>query len=279
MHDIHHIPLSQIDENALPRDRTAVDATALSDLSLSIAAHGLRMPIEVFAANCDTGHQYGLISGFRRLAAHRDLGLPTIPAFLRTPADGASAMASMIEENEIRADITPWERARITLTAIDAGLFATLDEAIPRLFPTYDKTRRSRLRAIAEVVAHFGDHALTDPRGLSQQKLMRLATNLRAGMGDVMTLALQESSDKSPAVQWSLLSSIMDDAEAEARAPRLQYKKGQPRYATRVQDDLTVRRERTKDGWNLVFTGKTAKGPLMEDIMDYVEDNFGRRQG
>ncbi|MEX3017138.1 ParB/RepB/Spo0J family partition protein [Gymnodinialimonas hymeniacidonis] len=277
-HDIHHIPLDQIDANALPRDRTALDPTALADLELSIAAHGLRMPVEVCRARDNVGPPYALISGFRRLTAHRNLGLTEISAFLRTPADATAAMASMIEENEIRADITPWERAKICLTAIDAGLFDTLDQAIPRLFPTYDRNRTARLRATTEVVQHFGDHALTDPRGLSQRQLTRLATNLRGGMGDTMLIALQESSDTSPAIQWSLLTAIMDDAEAEAKAPRLQYKKGRPRHHVRVQDDLTVRRERTKDGWTLRFTGKTACGPLMEDIMDYVEDTFGHRQ-
>ena len=273
MTDIHHLPLSEIDENALPRDRAALDQTDLADLTLSIAAHGLRMPIEVFPS---TGPKpYGLISGFRRLAAHKDLGHDTIAVFIRQPADIPAALASMIEENEIRADITPWERAKIVLTAIDHGHFDTIDQALPRLYPTYD---RFRLRAVAEVIVHFGDHALTDPRALSQRQLTRLATNLRAGMGDTMLVALQESSDKSPASQWSLLAAIMDDAEAEAKAPKLQYKEGRPRYHTRVQDDLTVRRERTKDGWTLRFTGRTAKGPLMEDIMDYVEDMFGRRQ-
>jgi ParB family chromosome partitioning protein len=277
MPDIHHIPLADIDSHALPRDRDSLDAAELSELTLSIAAHGLRMPIEVFPG---TGPQpYGLLSGFRRLHAHRELGLATIPAFIRQPADIPTALAAMIEENEIRADITPWERARIVLTAIEHGHFDTIDQALPRLYPTYDKTRRSRLRAVTEVVAHFGDHALTDPRSLSQQKLTRLATALRAGRGETMRVALRESSDTSPATQWSLLQAIIEDAEAEAKAPRLHYKPGRPRHHVRVRDDLTVRRERTKDGWTLRFTGRTAKGPLMEDIMDYVEDMFGSQRG
>ncbi len=276
MPEIHQIPLNDIDEYALPRDRDALDQTDLSDLTLSIAAHGLRMPIEVFPA---TGPKpYGLISGFRRLSAHRELTLDTIPAFIRQPADIPSALAAMIEENEIRADITPWERAKIVLTAIDHGHFDTIDAALPRLYPTYDRFRQTRLRAVAEVVAHFGESTLTDPRALSQRQLTRLATNLRAGMGDTMLVALQESSDKSPATQWSLLAAICEDAEAEAKASRLQYKEGRPRHHVRVQNDLTVRRERTKDGWTLRFTGRTACGPLMEDIMDYVEDTFGHRQ-
>ncbi len=278
---IHHIDLTNIDAAALPRDRLTLDDTALHDLTLSIAAHGLRQPVELFAFDPppDTGPRYGLISGFRRLTATRTLGHANIPAFLRTPSDGAEAMASMIEENEIRADIAPWERASILLTAIDAGLFDTIDQAIPRLFPTYDRFRQNRLRAVAEVVQHFGDHVLSDPRSLSQQKLTRIATTLRAGLGDTMLVALRESSNKSPATQWSLLQAIIEDAEAEAKAPKLHYKPGRPRHYARVQNDLTVRRERTKDGWTLRFTGRTANGPLMEDIMDYVEDMFGRRQG
>lgn len=273
---IRTLPLTGIDAAALPRDRAALDETALNDLVLSIAAHGLRQPIEVFATG-DPALPYGLISGFRRLAAARSLGHATIPAFLREPADGAAAMASMIEENEIRADISPWERGGIVLTAIDAGFFDTIDEAIPRLFPTYDHNRRARLRAVAEVVAHFGEHALTAPRGLSQRQLTRLAACLRAGMGDVMDIALRESSDRSPAGQWSLLSAVMDDAEAEAKRP-LRYREGRPRFCARIRSDLTVRRERSRDGWTLRFTGPLASGPLMEDIMDHVEDTFGHRQ-
>jgi ParB family chromosome partitioning protein len=73
-------------------------------------------------------------------------------------------MASMIEENEIRADITPWERGRIVLTAIDAGLFDTIDAAIKRLYAPLDRFRRARIRAVAEVVQELGEDAFADPR-------------------------------------------------------------------------------------------------------------------
>jgi ParB family chromosome partitioning protein len=83
-----HLPLAAIDPNALPRDRTTLDPTALTELRLSIATHGLRTPVEVFA----TDHGYALISGFRRLAAFQalhalteDPRYATIPATLRTP--------------------------------------------------------------------------------------------------------------------------------------------------------------------------------------------------
>jgi ParB family chromosome partitioning protein len=275
MPDIHHIPLADIDSHALPRDRDSLDAAELSELTLSIAAHGLRMPIEVFPG---TGPQpYGLLSGFRRLHAHRELALATIPAFIRQPADIPTALAAMIEENEIRADITPWERARIVLTAIEHGHFDTIDQALPRLYPTYDRFRRARLRAVAEVVAYFGDDTLSEPRSLSQSQLTRLAFALRAGMAAVIDAALSQSSDRSPATQWRLLLPIIEEAEHDARHTPPRYKKGRPRRVTRPRPSLTIRREKGKDGWSLRFTGPEATGPLMEDIMDYVEDMFGRK--
>jgi hypothetical protein len=45
----------------------------------------------------------------------------------------------------------------------------------------------------------------------------------------------------------------------------------------RPRNALVVRRERHKDGWILRFTGRDATGPLMEDIMDFVEDFVGTR--
>lgn len=45
---IREIPLELIDADALVRDRMVLDADELMELQTSIAAHGLRLPIEVF---------------------------------------------------------------------------------------------------------------------------------------------------------------------------------------------------------------------------------------
>ncbi len=115
---VHQIPLTLIDAAALPRDRTTTDPTALAELTNSIARHGLRQPIELFA----TDDGFALISGHRRLQAFRQLAanrpeFATVPAFLRSPATLAEALAAMVEENDIRADISPWEQGRIIVTA------------------------------------------------------------------------------------------------------------------------------------------------------------------
>ena len=102
---LHQIPLAEIDPAALTRDREGLDADALDELKTSIAASGLRMPIEVFPlAEPKPPHRYGLISGLRRLMAFQGLleltGQPkysTIPAFLRPPGTMAQTLASMVE--------------------------------------------------------------------------------------------------------------------------------------------------------------------------------------
>ena len=113
---IHLIPLEAIDEAALTRDRAFFDPVAQTELSSSIAISGLRMPIEVFEfAEPDGARRYGLISGFRRLAAFRALHeeavdkqrFAAIPAFIRQPQGMAKALTAMVEENAIRADVSP----------------------------------------------------------------------------------------------------------------------------------------------------------------------------
>ncbi len=67
---VHRIALAEIDDAALTRDRSGLDETALTELRLSIAASGLRMPVELFAlSEPRPPHRYGLLTGLRRLHA------------------------------------------------------------------------------------------------------------------------------------------------------------------------------------------------------------------
>ena len=72
------------------------------------------------------------------------------------------------------------------------------------------------------------------------------------------------------------MRAILEEVENDARNPRTGYRPGRPRRMIQPRRDLIIRREKTPEGWNLRFTGPDATGPLMEDIMDYVEQNFGR---
>jgi len=138
------------------------------------------MPIEVFVlANPEGDRIYGLISGFRRLAAVRALrdawelpGHDAIAAFVREPQTVAEAMHAMVEENAVRAEVSPWEQALIAVNARDRGIFATVDAAIDGLFTSLGRDKRKRLRAVAQLAEEL-DGCLTAPETLSRPVMCR----------------------------------------------------------------------------------------------------------
>jgi ParB family transcriptional regulator, chromosome partitioning protein len=280
--NLHHIPIAAIDEAALTRDRTGLDAEALAELRLSIAAHGLRMPIEVFELAEPRGAlSHGLLSGFRRLTAVRALHeltgearWETIPAFLRAPADLGAALTAMVEENEVRAELSPFERGRIIVAARDQGVFGTIEEAVERLYPAASPQKRARLRTLARLAEEIEGH-LTAPEFLTQAQALRLAAAFRAGFGEAIRTALAEASLSDPASQWQALLPILAEAERAPRDDVAPARPGRPRRVLSPRPGLTIRREMTRDGWLLRFTGREATGPLLDAVMDEIERMFG----
>jgi ParB family chromosome partitioning protein len=273
------IPTDQIDAEALPRDRATSDPEAFAELRLSILRDGLRQPIELYRCADGAARPYGLISGHRRLAAVRDLGHATIPAFLRSPASIGDALAAMVTENEMRAQITPWEKARLILTCLDSALFDTPDAAIDGLFPALSRQKRSRLRGHLRVAETFGNR-LSTPERLSVARLDRLASALRAGWEDLLLNALPDSQSHTLESQWAALNPVIHEAlnpprsgsaaEPAPGTPRA------PRRMLQIRRGLTVRRELTRTGWILRFSGPEARSPgLIDDVLDQVERWFG----
>ena len=286
---INHIPLTAIKTDALPRDRSTLNQNALDELQASIATDGLRQPIEVWRLSNpqsdETGRtcDYGLISGLRRLTAHVNLAdlrrngdYTTIAAFIRTPVDYPAALAAMVTENEIRTQITPWEKADLILQSVALAIFDTPDAAIATLFPQSSKVTRSRLRAITSVVEELSE-VITDGPSHSLRHLLRIASALRADFGHVIWTALTEHPDKSPAAQMELLQNILTEAELSLSQPQ-RTDPPPPRRAKRViapRDGLTIRREWLPNGWRLVFTGPEAKGMMIESVMGEIERMYG----
>jgi ParB family transcriptional regulator, chromosome partitioning protein len=275
---VHLIPTTEIDELALARDRTVIDPDALLELRVSIAASGLRSPIEVFELPAQhTACRYGLISGFRRLAAVRALhGLTgfqdyfTIPAFIRTPSGAAAAFAAMIEENEVRQDLSPWERGRAAVTARDLGLFGTIEEAVDRLHPGASAAKRSRLRTLARVAAQL-DGELADPETLSQKQVLRLATALREGFGAEIRAALDAELLSDPDSQWSAILPIVEEAERVGGEDASRSRRPRIRTPAMPRPGLTIRRERTRSGFALHFSGPDATPPLLDLVFEEIE--------
>ncbi len=278
---IQLVPLTEIDATALTRDRTGLDPEPQAELEASIAASGLRQPIEIFPLDAPRGEaRYGLLSGFRRLLAFRTLhethGAPyaAIPAFLRERTSLATALAAMVEENEIRANLSPFERGLVAVTARNQGAFASIEEAVDGLYPNAPAYKRSRLRTLAHFAEEM-DGQLTAPERLSQQQAFRISRAISAGFGELIRTALEESSLKDPTHQWDLLQPILSEADDHTRKPE-STTPGRPRRILRPRYALTVRRERTRDGWSLHFTGREATGPLMDLVLDEIERMYGQ---
>lgn len=283
---VERIPLAAIEENAIPRDRTGLDGEALRELRDSILASGVRQPVEVFRLSGTEGApRYGIVSGFRRVTACRELvemgveRFGSIPAFVRPARAIGETLAAMVEENAVRADPSPYEQGRIAWVAREHGVFGTIEEAVERLYPAANGMKRSRLRALARL-AEALDGALAAPEALSLRQALRVAGAVRAGFGEAMATALEEASDRDPATQWALIAPYL--AEAETVGPEEPPAVGTRRRPIRVarpRPGLTIRREMTKAGWRLHFTGAEASSPLMDRVIEEIEALFAPGAG
>lgn len=276
---IVEIPLDQIDDKALERDRTSNDAAQFEELWFSILKFGLRQPIEVYLYATPIDAPYALISGARRLMAfrhlHKKMGLPkfaAIPAFICEPTSRADAMVAMVQENDIRAELSPWERARIAVVARGEGMFPTIDAAIDGLYPNASRQKRFRLRTAAMVVEELSG-SITDPETLSDSRLQRLASALRAGFGELISHILSELQGQSTESQWAAIAPTLAEAElGEPEIPATSTSPARPRRLLKLKQGLTIRREYSPNGWLMCFSGPEAKrGGLMDDVIDIVE--------
>ena len=176
------LPLDAIEVDYLVRDRLVADAEELDHLMASIAEHGQRSPVEV--AELAPG-RYGLISGWRRLTALTRLSVEdevrfgTVLAQVRHPDTAASAYVAMVEENEVRAGLSYYERARVAAKAVEAGVFPTEKVALQRLFSAASRARRSKIGSFLAIYRHL-DSVLLFPAALPERLGLNLARLIEA---------------------------------------------------------------------------------------------------
>ena len=186
------LPLDAIDATYLIRDRIGLDPEAMGILCQSLRARGQQTPIEVteLPPDPETGAaRYGLISGWRRLTAlqllHYETGsarFARVLALPRKPAASSDAYVAMVEENEIRAGLSFYERARIVVQALQAGIFETEKAALQSLFSTALPAKRSKVKSFIPIVRHLDD-ALQFPSRLSEKLGLILSQTLTVDPG------------------------------------------------------------------------------------------------
>lgn len=218
------VPLEQIALDHLVRDRVAVDEDEMEALKASIKARGQQTPVEL-VQTADTA--FGLISGWRRIMAltalRRETGearFDTVLALLRQPGDVAEAYQAMVEENEIRASLSHFERARIVSKAVEQGVFVSERTALQTLFESASRARRSKIGSFLPVVAEL-DGLLNFPAGLTE----RLGLALSRGFDEDETLAprLRGALSLKPhdtlEAELALLERVLTETPAHAENP------------------------------------------------------------
>lgn len=141
------------------------------------------------------------------------------------------------------------------------------------LYRSLARDKRYRLRSICHLVEELDGH-LTSPETYSQTRLLRLAAATARGYADLMRHALAETRDSEPAAQWRLLAPILAECEDPAipdpRPAAAQRDRPRRTYSAPCHQ-IRVRRERTRDGWSLHFTGRDAHGDLIDVVFDNIE--------
>lgn len=262
------VAISEITTDNLTRDRTGMSGEGMEELKASIRANGLRMPIEVERLDDDEVDSYGLISGYRRLWAFRELSITEdggeydyIPAFVRGGRDSVENYVAMVEENEIREDLAPLERGRIVALGVDEGVFDSVDEAVNTLFASASKAKRSKIRSYALVFQTLGD-VLEFPNFYSERQLLTISNAVKAGQGEAIHTALKEAMVTSAEAEFEMIQAVV--------SPKVSRAKPQETPVSDKRFSFSVKR--TRNGYDLRLSGQGVDKALVADLEKWLRD-------
>ena len=286
---VEALPLAAVAADHLVRDRLVADEAEMAALTASLRAHGQRTPIDVTpieGAAEEAVPRYGLISGWRRLEAlrrlHAETGearFATVRALVRRPRDAADAYVSMVEENEVRAQLSHYERARLVARAADAGVFESEDAAVRVLFASASPARRSKIRAFVPLHRAFGDR-LRHPTAIPERLGLALARALREdpGLPDRLAGRLAEPAGDDAEAELAILREAAGVGRAVApEGPARAANRLGGRRRTRsaeageeIRPDLWLSHRHAEGGGTIVLSGPGADDALRERLAAWL---------
>ncbi len=142
-------------------------------------------------------------------------------AALRAPGDAAEAYQAMVEENEVRADLSHYERARIVARAADRGAFEDDRAALAQLFAAATRPRRSKIGSFVRIVRALDD-ALGHPAAIPERLGLALARALEEdpGLEGRLRQRLADAAPDGPEAELALLSDALRRPKPPAPPPR-----------------------------------------------------------
>lgn len=198
---VRKLPVAAIDIHHLSRDRMVMDEDEMAALTASIKARGQQTPVEVLPLG---DGRYGLISGLRRVAALSELGHETVLAFVRRPEGSRDAYQAMVEENEIRAGLSFYERAHIAKAAVGQGVYPDVRSAVAGLFVHAAPAKRSKISKFVTICEALGD-------------VLRFPAAIPEHLGFALAQALEADGRLAGRIAKALEKAAAEDAAAERR--------------------------------------------------------------
>lgn len=269
------LPLEVIDATHLVRDRLTIDADDQRSLIDSLRSRGQQTPIEVVDLGAG---RYGLISGWRRLAALRQLVTETknarfarVQALVRQPDSAADAYLAMVEENEIRANLSFYERARIAVQAVRQGVHEDASAAVQALFASARASKRSKISSFVALVEALDSH-LKFPGDIPEKLGLSLVAELRAdpSFRRRLTEALRKSDLATPKAERDVLErSLKRSAAAQTDSVPTRSAPKTLEGSTPVVDEAAPI-VLTQRGQRLVLTGPGVTSDLADDLRAWL---------
>ena len=154
------------------------------------------------------------------LAETGDARFATIQALIRRPETLEDAYVAMVEENEVRVGLSPYERARVAALATARGVFPSEKAALLTLFATASRPKRSRIRAFLEIY-HALDGVLRFPAHLPERLGLTLVETLREEGGGRIAAALAAAAPETADAERAVLEACLapEGRTPEGRAP------------------------------------------------------------
>ena len=199
---VKKVDLSLIDTQHLNRDRMVIDAEEFAALKASIEDRGQQTPIEVVQIS---GGRFGLISGLRRVLALKELGVGEALALIKRPETAEAAYVAMIEENEVRSDLSFYERANIAVQAVTAGVYPNASRAVKGLFARSPSAKRSKILKFVIIRETLG-------------KSLKFPTAIPEKLGLALASAIEADRSAAKRISEALRRSELVDAAAERKA-------------------------------------------------------------
>lgn len=260
---VQKLPLEAVEAAHMIRDRITIDPEEMATLEASLLARGQQTPIEVVEISPG---RYGLISGWRRLSALRNLaergeGQGNVLALVRRPDAASDAYIAMVEENEIRVGLSYFERASIVAGAVREGVFRNEKEALNSLFAAASRAKRSKIKSFLPVVKILGPW-IRHPAALTERLGLAVSNRLQSDpdWGKRLYDRLRKTNCPTPEEEVSLIQRALDSRAEPKKAHQKQPKPlAQPSVSA-----ITV--NRSKGALHL-------SGPAVtEDLMDAIEE-------